>query len=144
MSNIMTETELAYIAGFVDGEGCISVYRRSNGITYVPSLSISNTNLEVLQYINGLLGGVGYFIEMKSHNPKWKTAWKLRFDSKKCGEVLKPLLPYVRVKHQQMEMALILIDFQSGKNGQQVLESAASAKKTLYDAIKKLNTRGNV
>lgn len=144
MGQTMTEVELAYIAGFVDGEGSISIYRRAKD-TYTPYLSVSNTNLEVLEYINHVLGDTGYLIKMKMPNPKHKTAWKLRFDSVKCNAILKLLLPYLRLKHRQAEMAIIVADFQSANTrGQQVPDYIASVKLMMYEGIKKLNTKGSL
>lgn len=53
-------SDLAYIAGFVDGEGCYSLckHKEKNKINSV--LSISNIDRNVLEYIQTILGGEIY------------------------------------------------------------------------------------
>jgi hypothetical protein len=57
--NTLTNEEAAYIAGFVDGEGSITYsryVRNRNHKHFQLSLSISNTNQEVLEWICTAVG----------------------------------------------------------------------------------------
>ena len=54
--NSFTNKELHYIAGIIDGEGTISIYKISNktikwGYQLIPILVISNTNLELMNWL---------------------------------------------------------------------------------------------
>lgn len=46
----MTETDLAYIAGFIDGEGCIGLSPRNKQRTRCyPYLRVANTDKKILE-----------------------------------------------------------------------------------------------
>ena len=56
MATNKKELDIRYLAGFVDGEGCIDITRTKNGLAgnnyrYLPYLAINNTNYEILQRI---------------------------------------------------------------------------------------------
>ena len=42
--NNLTDTQKAYIAGFLDGEGCITIYKRIYNEGYQPQVIITNSN----------------------------------------------------------------------------------------------------
>ena len=48
-----------YVAGFLDGEGCISIRRavKNGSDTYTVFCSISNTNIDILKELNRKYGG---------------------------------------------------------------------------------------
>lgn len=56
--------DLAYIAGFFDGEGCITAFRRGDtykGHAYSRcQISIINTNKKILEWISTIIGGKVY------------------------------------------------------------------------------------
>ena len=57
-----------YVAGFIDGEGCILAKRKGY------ALRISQTNFEVLNSILKFTGK-GYVNPIKKRKPHWKDAW---------------------------------------------------------------------
>lgn len=124
----MTPEESAYVAGFVDGEGCISIvkrkpYRSCKSTTYALSFMITNTNLNVLKYIQSLLG-VGTIIKKDTTKyPKWKSCYNYQVCSEQALEVLKVIEPHLVLKKEQAQLA---IKYQSepsennGKNGNSI------------------------
>jgi len=63
-----------YLAGFIDGEGCLSLNAYSKKRSYCPTLSISNTNFLVLCEIKDFLG-VGTIRKKKQierHKPSFQ------------------------------------------------------------------------
>ena len=52
---MIKKTEIAYIAGFWEGEGSAGIYRRGKG-RYRLNVSIVNTNKSVLIWIKNKLG----------------------------------------------------------------------------------------
>lgn len=105
-----TKLVLAYLAGLVDGEGCIYVGKHFNHpqkkTRYRLRLQVTNTNKIIPEIFQQEFGGWIY-----QHNPKDKT-WKVRYDwvisDKKAENVLKILLPYLLIKKQQVKLALTL------------------------------------
>lgn len=128
----MKEVELAYIAGIVDGEGCIGIHRQrmysqrlihksklrawqsehhkgDDVCTYRSSIAVSNTNRSVLEYIKSLMGGT---IHPIIHNhPKWRDSWEWRVSTKQAYGVAKRLLPYLQIKRKQAELLIIYQDY---------------------------------
>lgn len=62
--------ELAYLAGYVDGDGCFYIGKNINPIKYRSALIISSTNKEVLNYFQKTFGGGCIF---GKKNPRFKT-----------------------------------------------------------------------
>ena len=103
----MKQTDLAYVAGIVDGEGYIGIsadHRKRN-----PSrpcwrlrVSVTNTNEWLMQYLMFSFGGV---ISLKSsHNIKPCYNWTL--NRGKAADFLKLILPYLKLKRPQAELAI--------------------------------------
>ena len=106
-------TQKAYMAAFIDGEGCISLYK---GNIYAKhqrtelSLYISNTHKETIDRLQEVWGGRRK-IRHQDH-PKWKTNYILKWASNKATDVLKEVLPYMITKKKQAELA---INFQKNR-----------------------------
>ncbi|MCE2394555.1 LAGLIDADG family homing endonuclease [Candidatus Poribacteria bacterium] len=63
----MTDVEKAYLAGIIDGEGTVTLTRRRKNQMPSPQISVSNTHLELLEYIQLLLT-VDAYKPKRSHN----------------------------------------------------------------------------
>jgi len=65
---LLADDTIAYIAGIIDGEGSIGIYK--NRKYYVPKVTIANTNLDLLVYIKDCLGMGSITNQMPSINAK--------------------------------------------------------------------------
>jgi hypothetical protein len=94
---------LAYLAGILDGEGCVRFKTRMTSI--YPTITIGMTTKEPLVRFQALFGGT--FFLAKPKNTNWKSCWMLNLISpnkvKRCLQVLQPFL---LVKHRQAALAL--------------------------------------
>ena len=99
---ISTE-ELAYIAGFFDGEGCIT----SGGRRCSLAISASNTDKQPLEFIQRIFGGSIY--ECLPKKLKWSTVYNWRIGGAYALIVLESLLPYLIVKRRQALLGIELI-----------------------------------
>jgi len=113
----MNETDLAYIAGIVDGEGYIIIHRyhshrarKLRGFTI--RVGVNNTNEWLIVYLQLNFGGTKYVTQ---HDPKWKPVWNWHIEANKAYEFLKLVLPYLHLKKPQAELA---IEFQERKKAQ--------------------------
>jgi hypothetical protein len=52
----LTHSEAAYIAGIIDGEGTVTLTRAHRGENRRPVVSISSTELPLLQYVRDVIG----------------------------------------------------------------------------------------
>lgn len=100
----LTEQELAYIAGFFDGEGSIGI-NRSKRQTWL-EVCFANTDEPIIAWIYSKLGGRIRVIDRSQKNPKWKKAFYAISSSARACKILRTLLPYLRVKKDQAEIAI--------------------------------------
>ena len=112
-NRVPKNTDLAYCAGIVDGEGSITISMVSSG-TYELRLDISNTDYGVLDYFQTTFG-VG---KVHFHSrPLRRVIYKYYAYGKKACFVLSLLLPYMRIKKTQAKLA---IEFQNKLIGRKV------------------------
>ena len=107
--NILTEAEKAYLAGFFDGEGCISIgkYQGKNNRTPVYQLMVVVSQKEDLSELCRL-AGVGSVV-VNNHRHGW-VYYSWRMSPHDGAEFLATILPYLRNKAQEAEIA---IEYQS-------------------------------
>jgi hypothetical protein len=110
----MSEAVKGYIAGMIDGEGCIQLVLNRNrrvheGLTYVPTLSIYNTNREVLEWIKEQLG-MGRVYLSKRERPPRKAQYVYMVKHNLMGKVLMEVKDYLRLKREHAELALKAIE----------------------------------
>lgn len=112
------ETEAAYWAGFIDGEGCISIYKHFNkdGFHKSPSyriqVGVATTNEEIMNKLSKFAGhGKITRRIFKRENQRDAFYWACRGDLAMI--FLKKILPYLKLK---VEQAKLCIEFQDNKN----------------------------
>lgn len=105
----ITEKEKAYLAGFFDGEGCVYIGKQNPKHTPVPQhilqVIISQSNESVMRYWQERLG-VGVIKEKKYKRDKRKNSYQWFMSAAQAEEFLRLILPYLRIKAPQAEIAL--------------------------------------
>lgn len=95
--------DLAYIAGFVDGEGCIRIKQASQrGNSFYVWVAITNTYKPTLDYVAEIFGGKVRQAERKTN--KW--AYHFLITSSEAVDFLKSILGFMREKRAQAELAI--------------------------------------
>ena len=93
-----TLTELAYLAGFFDGEGYVGFLSRSINV------SVSNTNYSILEEFLKLFGGI---IRRKNFATRTRrSAFEWRIYGAHAAKFLSTISPFLREKRPQAELAL--------------------------------------
>jgi len=128
-----SEVERAYIAGFLDGDGCImaTIEKHSEkkfGFRVRVTLKISQSDRKIIDWFYSK-SGVGYVQKNRTTHD-----WIVR-DQSVVREIIQLLLPYLKVKKQQAQNAIIILN--SKIISQQDLLRIAR----LADALSRLNTR---
>ena len=104
-------TDLAYIAGLIDGEGCITVkqHRSKAGLTrFDISVEVAMVANQPVQLIQALFGGNIYH---RPPNNRGKLDYsKIMLSGEKAATMLKLILPYLLVKKPQAELALRVVN----------------------------------
>ena len=138
--------EYAYLAGIIDGEGCLTMYKEVNksckrGFQYHPLLRITNTCKKLLIRIKKDLG-MGFICWTTKRKGNRKDVGNLSLNSTGLRKLLPHIKPYVFIKKEQLlciEKALSLLNLR-----QNSVQHDESYKKLdeIYLQLRKLNKRG--
>ena len=107
---MIEDTQLAYIAGLLDGEGCI----KTTGKGYL-QIDIGNTYEDALQFVKSILGGYIYTIKAPMQVYQGaiihrKVYYRWVLCGKGAAEVLALLLPYLIIKKEQAVLGIKLTE----------------------------------
>ena len=148
----ITDTDWAYAAGFVDGEGCIAISRSfvqaKERFYYSVQIVVSNRDRLVLDWMKTTWGGWIVSASSPYHGQKARQTWNWRTPT---GQSARPFLtgirPYLRVKLPQCDNALAMVELsRRSRNtlGRQPLPRAwLEEQETLYWKQRELNHRGS-
>jgi hypothetical protein len=111
MSHIreLSATEAAYVAGIIDGEGTITLTRAHRGEGRRPVVSISSTELSLLQYIHSIVGAgriTGKVTARDHHSPSFAYV----ISSRKALAPLAQISGYLRT-YKLQRCRLLLDDY---------------------------------
>jgi hypothetical protein len=106
------DTDWAYAAGFVDGEGCIAVVRsfepKSGRYVYGVQVVVSNVDRTVLDWMQGIWGG--WVVAVSQRQGRSRDSWTWRTSSQKAKPFLGGIRRWLRIKGRQCDNALAMID----------------------------------
>lgn len=136
-----TETDKAYLAGLIDGEGCVGVYV-SEKRSYRPRLSITNTNKEVLDWVAETFGG---YVTTRSNGNGCKTVHRWNAHGATLpAQICAAVLPYLKIKSDQARLILSFpAHVQCNQWTVEKTEKLRAEKHALYLKTKELNRRGD-
>ena len=116
----MTNTQIAWLAGFMDGEGHIGIRfdsKANNGRgTFSLQVRVSNTDCKTMEWVASLTGCRLYYTQYHldrrryTNNDKWKPVWTCVWLARRATDFLNMLLPYLVTKKERAELA---IEFQT-------------------------------
>lgn len=114
----MKETDIAYLAGIVDGEGYIGIkkskaYRCAERTTpsYIARIQIRMVDEPAIRFLSETLGG--WYYKEKPHLAKGRPLYCFQASDQKARAILETLLPYLRVKATQARTVLELCALKS-------------------------------
>jgi hypothetical protein len=114
----MEETRLAWLAGIIDGEGCLTIFRRTytdrHGVKRMSpaaNVTITNTSVEMISACRVILEalGVKYMINDPHRGSCYAKKPLVRISVRNYGSIqvlLKAILPYLVAKKFQAEKVL--------------------------------------
>jgi hypothetical protein len=109
----MTQNEIAYLAGIVDGEGTISLSTGTGKPEHSrPFVQIANTNYKLAAWIREKVEIKFGFFEYDRHPEKQKASFLFMWRGTYGVEFLKLILPYLILKREQ---ALLVLDLWEGE-----------------------------
>lgn len=133
----------AYLAGYLDGEGCFSVSKRKDtsykrGYDIFAVVTVSSVIATVVKEIWETYGGSLRTIQ---RNPTHKPLFLLTLAGKPCTNLIKDALPYLRLKTEQASLILSLQDTRQRGHNQYTPIDHNQRDETYY-RIRMLNRRG--
>jgi hypothetical protein len=131
----MSPTDAAWLAGILDGEGCVSLNSANHGHlrAYFPRVSVTNTDLRMIEKIQEITGIGGVYYRPASGN--WRERW--HWDVQNIEDIMGLLLavrPYLITKGDRADL-LLTLPFG--------YERCPEKRREIYLALRKLNRRGN-
>lgn len=127
----MTETEKAYIAGIIDGEGSIMLQRFRCNQYPSPCVSIASTTLELLLWLQETIG-YGQIKSIKNYNiEKHKNSYVFILKYNNAIRLLEDVYPYLIIDTKRKRAELILNKYKdltprNGKYTKDMLEMKAA------------------
>lgn len=137
----MTDTDKAYLAGLIDGEGTITLSRHHRGQSPQPRLAIANNSLALLEWVRGKTGCGGIIRRQprgERHNVSY--VWQACLAGAVLG-VLREVRPYLVLKKEHADLLMEEYRGCTPRNGKYT-RGMREAKDRLVARIRSLNQRG--
>jgi hypothetical protein len=127
--------EVAYTAGFFDGEGCVNIarYLKRGRPYHTLAIVFTNTDFQVLNWLHQRWGG-HLSTPTQPSSPRHHPSRDLRLSAGPARPLLRAMLPYLIIKKQQVEIALEFIDARSDNRGGRYGDAQAIARRAAIAA----------
>lgn len=126
-------SEIAYIAGFFDGEGCVRIKKANQGgNSYYLIAHITNTNPVILQKVKDLFGGNTRMQEKGRKKPVYN--WCIT--SSEANDFIKTLYPFLIEKKTQVDLGIKFHESKekmSLKEKEEFYKKMMDLKKVIYE-----------
>lgn len=134
------DTELAYLAGIIDGEGCFYI-QRPGGKSHTLRLFVMNTFKPLIDYLYKTYGGFQY--SRKKEGSTWKIRHEWFVDRANLDELLPLLRPYLINKKEHLEIAIeFRKTFPKVRNYHRIPDKFVAIREDCHRRIKILNKKG--
>lgn len=145
--NKLTETEKAYLAGLIDGEGCFNIDKKKSVHTkrehdFTGRVLIVNSNLDMMSWVLRTVGEGGIYVYKKAYSNKWKPVHRWVICGNKAQDFVKQIYPYLQAKTKQAELFLSFPSGHKGYRGR--TDEQYKLQETIYAGMGRLNQRGSV
>ncbi|MBI5650509.1 MAG: LAGLIDADG family homing endonuclease [Chloroflexi bacterium] len=133
----LCDTESAYAAGILDGEGSIQFTRNRRARLPSPTVSISSTDRELLEWFRVRCGGS--IIRKRVYAPHHSPSYDWKLTDRKALQFLKIVRPFLVIRRKIVRCDLLLSDYLActPRNGRYTPELAVR-KQELIDRFASL------
>ena len=143
--NKLSETEKAYLAGLIDADGSVGIYRTKSDskaykFKYGVRVLIVNCDFEIISWIKEKTGigcahktGIRYKIN-------WRQCHRWQVTTNQARMFLMEIMPYLRIKKQRAELSVSIPH--QGHLGKQRSKKDYDRQEYLFYKLKELNKRG--
>lgn len=135
----MSEIDVAYIAGLIDGEGSVYVMKHRDK-TFYPAVSICMTHAGVLAWLAEKLG---LSMSAVPRTPAgWRDQYSVRIHGARAVLLCHRMPPYLKVKRQQAELVQAFPGDQRTAPGVTMDPSVNAQRQEFRAQINAMNARG--
>jgi hypothetical protein len=141
----MSIAQMAYSAGIIDGEGCISISRKKDktgnkrGLAFRPFVSVTNTGKPLLDWLEETTG-LGSITIRNYFDGRRKMAWLWQCWSQQAAQFVDAIRPYLVLKTEQADL---LLEFMSRVgHGPFLTDEQFNFQVACYEKFLELNKRG--
>ncbi len=138
-----------YTAGLFDGEGCISIakgrkgkkYSNPNSFYHKLYVCVANTSEKIILFLHKNYGG--HLYTQKRRSPRHKIGYRWGLTQQQAEDFLKEMLPYLIIKKEQAELALLLrqtVDVNNRRNGRGLPQKTVNFREILWYKMRRLNS----
>jgi len=138
-----SDLEVAYLAGLIDGEGCLRIEKSGGKYRYTPhtpTVCITNCNPSLILWVYRKFGGHLY---QKKNRGTFQVTWDIYWLGRKATELLEDVYPYLTAKKEQAELMLSYREL-IGKPGKKLSEDNISKRWAIIEAMKTLKRNNQV
>lgn len=136
----LSETDCAYLAGLIDGEGSIFVMKHRDK-TFYPAVSICMTHPGALSWMANALGLTASLVRRTPEG--WRDQLSVRVHGKRAIRLCERILPHLKVKRLQAEMILSFPADERRAPGVLLDKEVNATRASLREQINALNSRGS-
>lgn len=131
------KAKFIYLAGIIDGEGCLIISRsdRGNYMNYYGRIHVKNTNKKLISWLVQKFGGnihTNVPADLLKHSVAY--SWYFSGDANDKERLLLAIMPYLIVKKEQAKNLIEFFRMSGEKNPEK--------RENLYQINKALNRRG--
>lgn len=147
-NKVISETDFAWAAGFIDGDGYIGIdkshQRQMIIAAYTATIAAQNTNIEPIARLTDLFGGAIRTIPLHGFNKKPVYEWRAKGN---IQNILKRLLPYLVAKREQAALVIRFLELKRSlaRGGRKVIFPSEveeiAWREELYLTIRELNAK---
>ncbi len=149
LGQIRKETDRAWLAALVDGEGCITALEtkspHGSGSSYPPILQVRMCDTECIEHAASITG-YGRLSDPQSppSSATQRSSYQWRLDGRKAADIIAEIFPFLRIKRKQAIVAWNLQavrDSYETKRGVKMPDAAREKQQLCRELIQKLNQR---
>lgn len=137
----MKKTDLAYIAGIIDGEGCLGIRRvrnKNSTAGYHPYAHVGMTNDYLPQWLHFTFGGG---IHRRKQRKTWKETTVWQIEGEGVYAFVEAIYPYLIIKKPQANIILKLKTLKPAK-WKESNPFDRVLQEIQYSQVRQLNRRG--
>ncbi len=105
----LSDTEAAYAAGILDGEGSIQFARQRKSRWPSPMVSVSSTDRELLEWFRSRLGGS--MIQKRIYSPNHKVSYDWKLADRRAIEFLRIVRPFLVIRRKIARCDLLVTEY---------------------------------